>query len=858
VVRAPQARPPEDVADPLISEIEAKLDAFIDAGAFGVAYHLLRAASRVFPGVGFRFSVAELRLAAMSGRISHGAMQGSGLLDRVVNTAINSVLIIVPDDQSDTADARRIILSAACAELAIFHPSLPTVMGMDAVGEVLSELRDAFHDLRDAVSEGARLNMITPALLRSVGQEAADDLGLSDCRMAALNSIETFSKIQFNWGPANKIRVNLHLKSGAIGMLREALEQADDSSVVAARTFAASCRDRAAIMALVEKVDRGTVVKFRGLDGAARERMVSAIENLAALCTEYVDVAEAAPSARNSGRKALVVHVSQSVSAGVDKAIRGLSSFAKSAAPLPAAAVSFAIDALKRLKEIVGGRAVPIGIHDHLLAVHGPLLWVPGLHCGASWLPSPYQPEAVVTSLLDVPVPPLSSAPNDGDFRKAIRERLTEGSFIGASLLIQAGRYYGIDEKTRAAMAEACDADVETSRSALKDNLDDASSLVDKVLRMGGGLVRIEHANAALASLDRIDPDNLPFNVPLDARIEEKEPEQVMDICSARDVVADVRDRVHGLMDGPRNELLQRLDALKAKARPGDLNRVREIISDHDDLITAGEYIGFMEDGNTLPETASTNRRFHDFFPRVPDTLAKILTHRLEAVKAAIETGSDMDALPYSRLPEERRVEAMEILEVWRDLRRRVGSGDQAQHVHILLDRLLTAARLSPEMLNPIAKMPNLPPKTYVSEVHLTIPEDKASLLLPDFGSSTGFNYRICVVAKIPSDGEITTLCRDPGTYGIILLVMSVVEAERRRQLAVSSIEQERRVLIIDEAILLHALAEPEFRPLTMIKCAQPFSFAAPYRDSGNAAVPPEMFFGRATEIRKIADRMGS
>ena len=80
------------------------------------------------------------------------------------------------------------------------------------------------------------------------------------------------------------------------------------------------------------------------------------------------------------------------------------------------------------------------------------------------------------------------------------------------------------------------------------------------------------------------------------------------------------------------------------------------------------------------------------------------------------------------------------------------------------------------------------------------------------------------------------------GTFGLIVLVTSVVEPERRRQLHVQCLEQKRRMLVIDEAILLHALAEEEFRPLTLIECAQPFSFASPYRDYGNQPVPTEIF----------------
>ena len=663
--------------------------------------------------------------------------------------------------------------------------------------------------------------------------------------------------MHFNWAPANRIRGNLHLRTGVIGEFREKIEAGGDISISAARTFAKEYRDRSAIMALAEKIDRGTVVKYKTLDGAARERLVSAFEDLAALCAEYVDAADAASSARTSSQKTLVQRVAQAVGAGADKAVRALAAFAETAPPLPAAAAAFAMAALTRLKDASHGRFAQAGIHDHLLAVHGPLLWIPDLHYGTSWLPSPYRAEAIVTALLDTSVPPQSRTPDDDAFRTTVNARLLEGSFIAARLLIQAGGFYGIDDETRAALADGCDANLSSCRADLKDSMDDTRRLIDKVQRMGS-LVRIDQANAVFAALDRINPDTLPSDVSLEARVEDEEPEQIMDFGSARDQIADVRDRVSHLLDGPRDALLHRLDALQGRAREGDISRVREIISTHDDLVTAGEYISFMEEGGGLPERPFANRRFHAFFPHVPDALAKAGKHALEAAQTAVESGRDLPALPFSHVPAERRSEVLETLEAWRDLRRRVERNDQAGSIQPLLDRLFTAVRMAPVVRTPAIRGQNMPPKTYVAEFHLNIPEDKASMLLPDFGSLTEFNYRIAVAPNLPSEGELTNLCQDAGNYGVIVLVTSLIEVDRRRQLQVACLGQNRRVLVIDEAILLYALTEPEFRPLTMIECAQPFSFAAPYKDYGNAPVPPEMFFGRETEIRKIADRMGS
>ncbi len=841
-------------ADPLMTAAVAKISELVAAQAFGAAYQLRRAADGVFPAMADApFSAAELRLAAMAGHIGHVAMQGSPLLERVVSTAIATVAESLDDDEAMLA--RRIILSAACAELAMFHPSLPAAFGPAAIEDTPVELSEAFRDLRAAVTEGARFGFITPALLRTAGEKKQDDRYVEASRRAVLDNIDAFAKMHFNWAPANRIRTHLHLHNGVLGQYRARVEANDVATV---RTFAETYRDRSAVMALAEKIDASLTFKPKPLDGAARERLLSAFEDLAALSAEYVDVVDALSSAKSLQHKNAVQRVAQAVSAGAEKAIHALELFGTHSRPLPAAACTFAIRALSRLKDAADGRFAAVGIHDHQLAVYGPLLWLPNLHYGTSWLPSPYRPEGVVNAMLDLAAPSAAEVLGDEAFREAVRARVAEGSFIAARLLIQASGFYGIDEGTRAQMADHCDANLGSWRSDLKDSLDDTRRMIDKVQRMGS-LVRIDQASAIFSVLDRISPDSLPLEVSLEARTEEVEPEQILDFGSARDQIQDARDRVNGLLDGPRKVLLDKLHACEGRAREADIAKVRELIYAHDDLVTAGEYVGFLEEGDGLPERVSaTNRRFHAFFPAVPDAVAKLGKASLEEVRRAIETGADLPSLPYSRIPVPSRQEAIERLEVWRDLRRRVEHGAQAHMVQPLLASLFTAARMSPEVLSPAMNGPKLPPKTYVAEMRLSLPEDKASHLLPDFGSLVGFNYRIAVAPRLASEGEMASLCREAGTYGTIVLVTSVIDAERRRQLQASCLEHNRRVLVLDEAVLLYALSEPEFRPLTLIECAQPFSFAAPYKDYGNSPVPPEMFFGRETEVRKIVDRMGS
>ena len=130
---------PEPVAelpgpdDPFAEEVERKLVALFSRQEFGLAYHLLRAARRVFPDYPFSFTEAELRLAAMSGHNNHAGMQGSELLGRLLTQALDVAeeLRMAADDSSrqDMAVARAIVLHAVSCPLALFHHASPRGSG---------------------------------------------------------------------------------------------------------------------------------------------------------------------------------------------------------------------------------------------------------------------------------------------------------------------------------------------------------------------------------------------------------------------------------------------------------------------------------------------------------------------------------------------------------------------------------------------------------------------------------------------------------------------------------------------------------------------------------------------------------
>lgn len=849
--------------DPLAASIRNKLLALFAEQEFGLAHHLLLAAERIFPDGDFGFSVAELRLAAVAGHINHASIQGNpaflDLLESVRASAGTAQpgAASVPDE---VAAARRIVLFGATAAMALFHPGSAAVKILEAINGVATGLEEHIYPLRDALTEAERSGIgFTPAILRAVSRAAENDRYGDECLAAVIEKIDHIAGLHFRFTLGNRIRAALVHGDGLLGELKERLGGGDREAVDAARDFAATYAERSAVIFMFDETEAKFHSKIQGIDGDARERLLANIQDLAARCAEFVQAREAAPAIRNPMQRKLVEGIRNALLTGLTQAQAAISGMTDHDDPLIAAAAGFATTMLARMRLAVDGDAPVPGPVDHLLALHGPLLWLPGLRYGRSWLPSPYQPEIVTSAILEAPVPLL---PPPGErteaLERAVRDRLDENSFVAASLLVECAAFHGVPEDERGRLREIAEVDVQTRRDEMGRSVAEARRMVDRVQRMDM-LADADEAQAMLSLLDRIEIDALPAAPDIDSRSEAEEGEVILDFSSAQVVLDDVGDRVARLADERRGNLLRRVDEMLAAGQVGeeDARHVRGIIG-KDDLMTAQEYLDFLRDGRKLTTAASPNTRFRAFFPAVPTALSRSTAPGLDAVADCIAQGQDLDALPFSRIPEGGREDALDILSQWRNLRTKVHAGNLTENVTSLLHSFLERLGLTVALKATEAKLTKLSRKVYVTAMQMSIPTDLESVLLPDFGSQTGGHYRVCIVAKMPTEAELTGLCDSTGVMGVIVFVAAPVDAERRRQLAANSIKLGRKVLVIDEAILLFALSEPEFRPLTIFECAQPFSFAAPYRDYGNQAVPREMFFGRETEYRKLVEPSGS
>lgn len=852
IVVEPEAPPLAIGPDPIITKLGERFDHFVESRRFGLAFHLAAAAGRAGLRQDFSMSLPELKLAAFAGHMNHAAHQGSPAVHELVTEA---ALIFESMDENDVATtARRIIGLASLAPFSIFHSESDAKVALESLRQVGAGLGEAVHGFREALAAPMRSGIaLTPSLLRHAREDAQDDEYTRIVATRILAAVDEFDAKRYKFQLGNKLRQALTNRDGALGNLKDRVGRSGQLALEATREFASSYKERAPIIHLLEDTEkRIATYKLTGIDGIAREKLVGLIQGLAMLCAEYVESAEAAPAVQ--GMTANIQRVRSGVVEAMKTLDRALAAFSPQSS-LEAAAVAFSTSRLSMLMETLNGVGAVSGSVDHLFSLHGELLWLPAIDFGRGWYPAPYAPDAVVSTLMAA-TPQQVRGPCDAEeFEAEVRSRMTAGSHIAASMMIEMAEAFGVSGPQSETLSELRLVDVETKREALVSNLRDTRLMVDRVQRIGG-MGSLEEGQPLLSLLDRISPEQLPEVVPIEARTEALEGEQILDFKAADGLVADVRSKVDVLLTRPRDRLLERLAELEVMGTTSapDLETVRGLVR-RDDLLTATEYVEFLENGRGLPETTSPNPRYRAYFPRVPDLLFAMTRGEQDGILPAIENGSDFAGLNFGKVAADRRAEVVETLNEWNELKRSVASSRPEADVAGRLVRMLERFGLKVELRAP---NPRGNRRFYTADMHVDLLLDSSSVLLPDFGSLTGGDYRFCIGPKMPSDTEVAGIEADAGALRIIFVVTETVSSERRRQLHLSSLENSKRLLVVDESIIYFALSETEFRGLTLFELAQPFSFADPYLDYGNAAVPREMFFGRAAERRKLLEPHGS
>ncbi|QRM35050.1 RNaseH domain-containing protein [Microvirga sp. VF16] len=849
-----EAEPETVEEDPEVARINAKLWEFVSSHDLGLAYHLVTAARGLHKIASFDMTPEELRFAAMAGHVNHASLHATPM---VVQDAVVKALATIeamPSTDETAGALRRMLMYPSAVELTLFHSDAGAGEVLRSLNGLIEPVREETRALSESVQRFARSRLpLSPAVLHHISNTMEAESDAEACRKDILSRIEQFSRTQFTFQLGTKIRNALLQPGKEVGDLRDAMKADDAAALAAAKRYVNDCSTRSQIIDMLYRAEIAVNTKYKGLDGAARDKIVGSLLDLGARCAEYVDRRNAVSLVSASEQpklKEAVADLRRHLAAACDAFDRlaedeNYSSVAR-----------FVADSYRRLDTVLAGSAATPPAYGHMLKLHGSLPLLSDLHFGRSWYPAPYDQGEVCRVLQEVKVPllPEKGEERDRAYEELFRQRIDETSFMGARLLVDLAEHHGISEAMRDALSDRYSTDRDTAREELAREVDEARSLVERVIRFGS-ITKPEEAQSKLSKVDRIGAARVPVEMSLEERDETIDEERIDDIRLASLLLEETVDEVRELLDEPRTRLLARVDAVEDRISEAEATRLRNLCAG-DDLLTAEEFVALAEEKGEIPTPPSRLRRFDEFSSEVLPALSKLGKNYVERAAGAVANGEEFCGLRFDSHSPARRDEAGSIFTRWREIFRRIDTVKNdpgfAAKVTDFMEGLGIRAQLRDH-----SNLTNAQQKRFVADFEFSLPLDSETLLLPDFGSLTNRNWRVAVVSTMPGDAPLNELC-NTGQMGVILFVGDVVSKDRRQQFMLQNIGARRRVILVDSASLLYALGEPEMRALTPVELGQPYSYAEPYRDWGRDSVPVEMFVGRRNEIASLFDTHGS
>lgn len=135
--------------------------------------------------------------------------------------------------------------------------------------------------------------------------------------------------------------------------------------------------------------------------------------------------------------------------------------------------------------------------------------------------------------------------------------------------------------------------------------------------------------------------------------------------------------------------------------------------------------------------------------------------------------------------------------------------------------------------------------------------DDREVCPVPHFGSRAQGRYRVVVlVDRLTPEDLLQRIGENTQQTATIVFVLSRTPPRFWPDLARVSKERQRSFLLLDESILLFLLTQRGSRLATWFDIALPFTYSEPY-DASAGVVPPEMFYGRASELEGVKAQGG-
>ena len=294
-----------------------------------------------------------------------------------------------------------------------------------------------------------------------------------------------------------------------------------------------------------------------------------------------------------------------------------------------------------------------------------------------------------------------------------------------------------------------------------------------------------------------------------------------------------------------RNELAE----LKLPADSARATAIERAISQRD-IVTANERIQqARENPDAVVPEPKKRVILREFFPAGARAISdEIEGGGFQQGVQRIQGGKPFPCVP-GGLPGASRDSAARMLHAWSRLKRRTELGQEGER---------SIGELFSE-IGFLVRSLHVERESTDSVVMRTVPLEGANQCpIPKYGSAAKGAYRVICCWNRPRVDDLLQYGDQQSGSGFppIVLYLGRLSERQRTDLAAGCREQATSLLVLDELVLFFLCGERESRLPAFFHCTLPFTYVQPYSAVGGA-VPPEMFYGRANELREVRSKTG-
>jgi hypothetical protein len=412
------------------------------------------------------------------------------------------------------------------------------------------------------------------------------------------------------------------------------------------------------------------------------------------------------------------------------------------------------------------------------------------------------------------------------DAARALDARLRNGDIAGARMLLT--QLSEPDDSDRRIAIERVREDwVEDLRKAI------ANCRRDAEVGLAFGYLRDDERaelESELSSLEADEQDMEEFASPMEA-------------------IEGFRMRIRGKRKRLLDEARRQFEKTRNSMSLEDARHVEAELQ-RGDLHTFNELMQRVRDGHPpWPDREQVPDAFREFYPQLQQSLSAALEKmQTDDVTRLIRAGGNIGGLSFALEGDPTlRENAAKLFAKWKE----AGARDPTS---ALIDAILDACGLPGKT----TASPQTSPRGTKHWKLQTHPiEDRDTCPVPFFGSLAQGRYRVVSIqTKTTAEDLVQSLGPEAQQTPTIVLLLARSAPALWSRLAWATKDKQRSCLILDETLLLFLLSRTGQRLQTWFNVALPLGHSEPY-DASAGAVPPEMFYGRVDELRRVTAPSG-